>query len=709
VGSTHFLTDSQGTIVEKSHQAHLAAASLNQTVGDWAGNESRIRQVIGQARESGAKLLLLPEMCIPGYSLGDRLLRVGTIERSWDLLIRLLDASKGIAVAVGLPVQFEGVLYNAMALIANGKVVGLAAKENLATGDVEYENRYFLSWPHGRLVDYRGPDGTVCPLGTQMFELPGLGTIAFEICEDAWKGLRPGSTYALAGAEILLNPSASWFSIGKHKTRRRLVAQVSQEDHCVYLYTSLLGCDATRLIFDGSLFLAVNGRIEAEGRRFLFTQDYELIHRVVDLREIRHVRMEEGSWRDQTSRAQWGAYGETPGIVRVPGDFSTCEVAPAPPPYWIPPEPSHPDPSLEYLENSVFHGKKIGERDLNHLELELALALALRDYTRKTGVKTCALALSGGRDSAMVALLVQRMHAYGAPGIDPLTLRDEIHDRFLCAYLATENSGSKTHDAAKAIAEEIGATFFDGKIQPALTAAHEVVESMTGEALSWSNPRLDIPLQNIQARVRGMLIWTLANLHNALLLVTSNKSEAAVGYTTMDGDSSGGLAPIADVPKSLIKLYLDWAASFHGMTSLEKIKAMEASAELRPPGSEQTDEADLMPFAVLDQLMYAFVQLALDPLEILRRYWPSMKCYYDNDLARFAADVRKFVRLFCIAQWKRERFAISFRVTAFDLDPKTGFRFPPVQAPFTEELAEMDRYVQGVLESEAATERESWS
>ena len=686
--------------MSESHQAHLAAASLNQTVGDWAGNERRIRGVIAEAREAGVRLLLLPEMCIPGYSLGDRLLRVGTIERSWDLMIRLADATTGMAVAVGLPVEFEGVIYNAMGLLADGKLVGLAAKENLATGDVQYENRYFIPWPHGRLVDYEGPDGTVAPLGTQMFHLPGLGTVAFEICEDAWKGLRPGSTYALAGAEILLNPSASWFSIGKHRTRRRLVAQVSQEDHCVYLYTSLLGCDATRLIFDGSLFIAIDGRIEAEGRRFLFDRDWEMVHRVVDLREVRHARMEEGSWRDQNSRASWGAYGKAPGMIRVEGDFSTRKIAPPPLPYWVPPEACHPDPSLRYLEDSVLGGRKIGERDLNHLEMELALSMALRDYTRKTGIKTCCLALSGGRDSAMVALLVQRMHRYGNPALKAAELARQIHDRFLCAYLATENSGEKTREAARAVAEEIGARFFDGKIQPALTAAQEVVDSMTGEPLSWANPDHDITLQNIQARVRGMLIWTIANLHNALLLVTSNKSEAAVGYTTMDGDSSGGLAPIADVPKSLIKLYLDWARDFHGLKSLEKIKAMEASAELRPPGQEQTDEADLMPFPVLDQLMYAFVQLALDPMEILIRFWPAVSPHYGDDLARFAADVRKFVRLFCFAQWKRERFAISFRVTAFDLDPKTGFRFPPVQAPFTEELAEMDRYVEKVLAGE---------
>ena len=679
-------------MIEDAQQAHLAAASLNQTVGDWAGNERRIREVVAEARATGAKLLLLPEMCIPGYSLCDRLLRISTLERSWDVLMRLADATSGMAVAVGLPIAHEGIVFNAMALLADGKLVGLAAKENLAVGDVQYENRYFQPWTHGRVVEYRGPDGTTAPLGTQMFALQGLGTVAFEICEDAWKGLRPGSTYALAGAEILLNPSASWFAIGKHRNRRRLVSQISQQDHCVYLYTSLLGCDATRLIFDGSLFLAIDGRVEVEGRRFVFDRSWELIHRVVDLREVRHARMEEGSWGSQASRANLGVYGKTPSLVRVPGDYRTEQVAPAPKPYWIPPEPSHPDPSLLHLEASVLH-RPIGESDLNHLELELALALALRDYTAKTGVRSLCLALSGGRDSAMVALLVQRMLRYDRPDLDSDALARLVRDRFVCAYLATENSGDKTRTAARAIAEEIGARFIDASVQPALAAAHQVVETMVGEPLSWDNPRHDIPLQNVQARVRGMLIWTIANLHNALLLVTSNKSEAAVGYTTMDGDSSGGLAPIADVPKSLIKLYLDWAADFHGMASLEKIKAMDASAELRPPGQEQTDEADLMPFLVLDQLMYAFVQRAQDPVDMFRTLWPSFRTRYDGDPRRFAADIRRFVRLFCLAQWKRERFAISFRVTAFDLDPKTGFRFPPVQAPFTEELAALDAYV----------------
>jgi NAD+ synthase (glutamine-hydrolysing) len=677
-----------------SSQVHVAVASLNQTVGDWSGNLARCVEVIEEARRRGVRLLLLPEMCMSGYSLGDRLQREGTLLRSWERTVELAPQTKGMVVAVGLPLLFEGVIFNAMAVLVDGKIAGLVAKENLATGDVEYENRYFQPWQHGRFTTFLAPDGTEIPIGTQIFEIPGLGRFAFEICEDAWKGIRPGSSFALAGAEIVLNPSASWFTIGKHKVRRRMVEQISQEDHCVYVYGSLLGCDATRLVFDGSVFISSNGRILQEGKRFVFTKDWELIDHVVDLSEIRQVRMEEGSWREQHMRMHFGAYGSMPPITRLASVYLPTTTLPAPAhPYWIPNPPRHPDPSLAYLESEALRGQAISEPDLNHLEMELALCMALRDYQRKSKIPAFCLALSGGRDSAMVALLVQRMFRYANPAASDADLRKIVNQQFVCAYLATENSGNLTRSAAKAIADDVGARFYDGEIQGALDSVQACVASMTGSPMSWTNPAHDIPLQNIQARLRGLLIWTIANLNNALLLVTSNKSEAAVGYTTMDGDTSGGLAPIADVPKSLVSMYLAWAQRFHGHEGLKKILALEASAELRPQEQAQKDEDDLMPFFILDQLMYAFVQQGLDPLQMLQRLWPAVQAHYAGDLRGFAAHIRKFVRLFCFAQWKRERFAISFRVTAFDLDPKTGCRFPPVQAPFTEELASMDAYV----------------
>jgi NAD+ synthase (glutamine-hydrolysing) len=192
------------------------------------------------------------------------------------------------------------------------------------------------------------------------------------------------------------------------------------------------------------------------------------------------------------------------------------------------------------------------------------------------------------------------------------------------------------------------------------------------------------------------VIWTVANLRRQVLLTTSNKSEAAVGYTTMDGDSAGGLAPLADVPKSLISAWLAWARERHGLTALDAVLATPPTAELRP-GAGQTDEGDLMPFAVLDRLTYHFAFLGEEPVVLFRRLWPELSERYGGDPRVFAAHVRRFVQMFCRAQWKRERFAISFRVTAFDLDPKTGFRFPPVQAAFVEELDDLDRHVEALV------------
>lgn len=674
--------------------AHVAVASLNQTVGDWAGNRDRILAAIDEARARGARLLVLPEMCIPGYSLDDRLLMQGTLERSWRVLEALLPHCHGIIVIVGLPVRHRDVLYNVAAVVANGRIWGLVPKENLATGDVQYENRWYSGWTRGHIESFTTHTGALVPIGALLFRARGLGKFGIEICEDGWKGIRPGSVYALAGAGLICNPSASWFVLGKHRVRRDMCRQISREDKVVYLYTSLLGCDATRLVFDGSTFIAQEGAILREGRRFLFDTNVEVTDQVLDLAALERNRLEEGSWRQQVEALQRGEFGKVPDLIDVEGDFTTDDAPPATLPYWLtdttPAGP--PDPSLVWLEEAGLV-PSIRATDLPHLELELGLCMGLREYRHKCRIPSFTLALSGGRDSAMVALLVARALRYDNPTLSPAAMREVVHNTFTTAYLATDNSGSATRQAAKNLADELGARHYDGDIQAAFDTHLAIVGGMTNTALSWKVPAHDLPLQNVQARLRGSLIWMIANLNNSLLLCTSNKSEAAVGYTTMDGDTSGGLSPIADVPKSLVSLWLAWAAEYHGLSSIRAVVAQASTAELRPPDRAQTDEDDLMPFAVLDQLMYLFVQRGLEPLAMFRVLWPTMKDRYGGDPAAFAAHVERFVTLFCRAQWKRERFAISFRVTAFDLDPKTGFRFPPVQAPFAEELAELRDYV----------------
>lgn len=685
---------------EVPRTAHVAAASLNQTVGDWAGNRARIVRAIAEARGRGARLIVLPELCISGYSLGDRLVRHGTLARSWGSVRALLPDTSGMIVVVGLPIRHRDTIYNACAVIADGRVAGIVAKEYLATGDVQYENRWYGSWDAGRHELWAPPDGSEpIPIGRQIFEAPGLGRFAVEICEDGWKGIRPGSMAALAGAHLILNPSASWFVLGKHARRRNLVTQISAADRVAYLYTSSLGCDATRLVFDGSVFIASDGEMIREGRRFAFDADHVLVDAHLDIDALRMTRMEEGSWRQQVDQAIGGRLGPVPITTLLDGDFATIDPVPAPEPYWLrgTAEPTSADPSLDWLADRGLIPRRPTPADLPHLELELALSLGLREYVAKCGIERIALALSGGRDSAMCAVLLHRMLRYDNPDLDPTALSTLARSRLVTAYLATANSGPATAEAARGLAAEIGAEHLVADLQPALDAHLTTYHATTGVRLSWNEHDHDLALQNVQARLRGSFIWLVANLRSALLISTSNKSEAGVGYTTMDGDTSGGLSPIADVPKSLVGLWLRWAARFHGYESLGAVLDTPATAELRPPDRTQTDEDDLMPYEILDRLLYQFVQLGQDPLEMFQALWPHVRDRYDDDPRPFADHIRKFVRLLCFAQWKRERFAISFRVTAFDLDPKTGFRFPPVQAPFTEELAELSAHVQALV------------
>jgi NAD+ synthase (glutamine-hydrolysing) len=670
--------------------ARVGVASLNQTVGDWVGNVRRIVAVLDEARRRGVRLVIMPEMCIPGYSLCDRLMMRGTLERSWEALQAILPHTEGLVATVGLPYRHRDVLYNVVAVVANGQVCGLVAKENLATGDVQYENRWFAGWPRGQLE--RTDDGL--PIGAMVFEAAGLGRFGVEVCEDGWKGLRPGSVYALAGAHLVANPSASWFTIGKHRVRRHMVEQISREDHVAYLYASLLGCDSTRLIFDGSLIVAQDGQILGEGRRFVFDAEYELLDCVVDLSRLERTRMEEGSWRQQVEGLQRGAYGPPPQVIGISGHFPTAELAAPEARFWeAAPGRSGVDPSLDWLVERRLLSQPFTEADLPHLELELALALGLREYIEKSNIPGFALALSGGRDSAMVAVLVARALRYHRPELSSEALAAYVRSRFVTTYLRTTHSSDLTRSAARALAEELGAEHLEADIQPAVDLHVQTASAMLGEPLSWDDPADDLTLQNVQARLRGSLVWMVANKRRFLLLTTSNQSEAAVGYATMDGDTSGGLCPLGQVPKSLVSAWVAWAARFHGLAGVHAVLAQPPTAELRPAERAQTDEDDLMPFFILDQLMFQFVQRGLDPLELFRTLWPALSAHYGGDPRRFAADIRRFVRMFCQAQWKRERIAIGFRVGPFDLDPKSGFRFPPVQEPFTVELAELDRWV----------------
>ena len=243
----------------------LGAAALNQTPLDWHGNERRILEAIELARKNDVGLLCLPEMAIPGYGCQDTFHSMDVLGRSWAMLERIIPQTNGIAVAIGLPVLSGAAVYDAVALVVSGTLVGIGAKRHLAGDGVHYEPRWFKPWPVGGCSFAEHSRGQV-PLGDFIFELSGV-RIGFEICEEAWVADRPGAELAKLGVDVVLNPSASHFAFGKQAVRERFILDGSRAFGVTYVYANLLGNDSGRIIYDGSCLIAEGGEMLASGPR----------------------------------------------------------------------------------------------------------------------------------------------------------------------------------------------------------------------------------------------------------------------------------------------------------------------------------------------------------------------------------------------------------------------------------------------------------
>jgi NAD+ synthase (glutamine-hydrolysing) len=244
------------------------------------------------------------------------------------------------------------------------------------------------------------------------------------------------------------------------------------------------------------------------------------------------------------------------------------------------------------------------------------------------------------------------------------------------AYQATEHSGAVTREAARAVAEAIGSVHHELDVDGLVKGYVAMIEQALGRTLSWKTD--DIALQNIQARVRSPGIWLVANIEKKILIATSNRSEAAVGYATMDGDTCGGLSPIGGIDKAFLREWLVWmeqvgAPGIPVLPALSFINVQAPTAELRPLATGQTDEGDLMPYPLLDAIeRYAIRDKKLDHelFEIVTEQFPQ----YEPEQIREWVD--RFFRLWRRNQWKRERYAPSFHLDDESLDPKTWCRYP---------------------------------
>jgi NAD+ synthase (glutamine-hydrolysing) len=658
----------------------VAAGVLNQTPLDWQGNKDRIVAAIDEARKQGASILCLPELCITGYGCEDTFHSPATARTAWSILQELLPQTTDMIVSLGLPVLYQNGLFNCACLVVNGKILGFTAKRFLAGDGIHYEPRWYKAWPGGVRAELHA-GGQIHPIGDLLFDVGGV-KIGFEICEDAWVATRPGADLSRQGADVILNPSASHFAFGKVEVRKQFVQEGSRAFGVTYIYSNLVGNESGRAIYDGGALIASAGRLVAAGPRFTF-KEVSVSSAVVDLDATRMNQARTGSFNPRVAQSSGGT---------VEGSFTF--------------------PPLEPQENVVQHEPWETGPDAKNEEFLRAETLALFDYMRKSRSTGFVVSLSGGADSSSIACLAGFMvecavRELGEDGFRKRLayIKDLPKDGgvkalvgrlLVCAYQATENSGQVTRNAARAVAEAVGAQYHELDVDPLLKGYLNLIGSAIGRPLNWKQD--DTALQNIQARVRGPSVWLLANIRGALLLTTSNRSEAAVGYATMDGDTCGGLAPLGGIDKAFLRRWLVWLEKQgpHGLypiPALKFVNEQQPTAELRPADCHQTDEDDLMPYEVLDAIERAAIRDKLSPVEIfhvLRRARPQDT---PKTLVKW---IERFFRLWCRNQWKRERYAPSFHLDDENLDPKTWCRFPILSGGYERELSELRAFVAGL-------------
>ncbi len=522
----------------------VALAQIDTTVGDIDGNAAKIRAGIARARDEGAMLVVFPELALTGYPPEDLLLKTHFLDAAGDALNQLASEVEGIVAMVGFPERADDV-YNAAAVLADGRVAAVYRKVFLPNYSVFDEQRYFQSGPGGALLELNG-----IPLG-------------ITICEDIWEPGPPATDEALAGAQVIVNLSASPYHAGKGLERETMLAQRARDNNTAVLFCNLVG-GQDELVFDGhSVAIDQDGEIIARAPQF----EEAMVVCTIDTGAIFAKRLQDARHRAAVRR---GGAGDSPTLAR-----------------------------LEVPEMGEEVGGPIAKLLDRDAELYAALVLGVRDYVDKNGFERVVVALSGGIDSALVATV-----AVDALGSERVTL----------VGMPSPYSSDGTRGDARAIAENLGAQWIELPIDPSMRAFDEIL------APAFNGAEPDITEENLQARIRGNLVMALSNKFGWLVLTTGNKSEMSVGYATLYGDMAGGFAVLKDVFKGSVYRLVRWRNEQEGRELVpSSVLDRPPSAELR---YEQRDEDSLPPYDVLDPILAGYVEEDLDTDELVRRGLP---------------------------------------------------------------------------------------
>lgn len=636
-------------------------------VADTAYNTAEIIRCATEAIDEGAAFVVFPELCITGYTCSDLFHQELLLKKSVESLSKIAEAfaKSDTVIAVGLPLRMFGCLYNCAAFVQKGKLVAVTPKIHLPNQREFYEKRHFSSGRdllRGTLACAGESAGNVagavkcCVEGfgdvpvTNFFTVNGEGSeirIGVELCEDLWTAVPPSGELALAGANVIVNLSASDALVGKRDYRRNLVMNQSARCMAAYVYSSAgVHESTTDMVFSGHLMIAENGSMIAESKPF--SRESEIIYADVDVERLNMQRLSEGSFQDFDSRSFYARAASFDGLRSI-DCLKYRFVAPTP-----------------------FVPGNIETRDKSCTEIFNIQCAGLAKRLEASHSARAVIGLSGGLDSTLALLVVA----------ETFKLLKRPASEILVLTMPGFGTTKRTKNNAVTMAELLGVELRTIDIQKACLQHFADIGH---------DPKtLNVTYENVQARERTQILMDIANSVGGIVIGTGDLSEIALGWSTYNADHMSMYAVNCDIPKTLVRHVVGWYADHAESFTADKKTAKEladvlrdildtpVSPELLPADSNgqiaQKTESILGAYEIHDFYLYHFAKYGATPQKLLflAKYAFAGK-FSDEELEKALA---VFVRRFFTQQFKRSCIPDGPKVGTISLSPRADWRMP---------------------------------